>query len=126
MITNCETCGVEFQNGDFVSGKQYYSCSRCRKYNRKTNGYTPFEFLRSLKAKMRDSKLVNQIWDKIHHKVLDVSGGEVFELSCYREKDFDKMISLQNKNYDYYKAFNSHTEKVEVGGDTYYWTVYYH
>lgn len=125
MITNCETCGVEFQNGDFVSGKQYYSCSRCRKYNRKTNGYTPFEFLRTLKSKMRDSKLVNQIWDKIHHSVLEVSGGDVFELSCYRSQDFDKMISNQNKNYDYYKEFSSYTGKVDVKDQTYYWTVYY-
>ena len=74
---------------------------------------------------MRDSKLVNQIWDKIHHTVLDVSGGEVFELSCYKEKDFDKMISIQNKNRDYYKEFSSHTEKVNVKDQTYYWTVYY-
>ena len=74
---------------------------------------------------MRDSKLVNQIWDKIHHRVLDISGGDVFELSCYKEREFDKMISLQNKNYDYYKEFSSHTEKVQLGSDTYYWTVYY-
>jgi len=125
MISNCESCGISFNSGDFVTGRKYYSCSRCRKYNRKTNGYTPFDFLRSLKAKMRDSKLVNQIWEKIHHRVLDISSGDVFELSCYKEREFDKMISLQNKNYDYYKEFSSHTEKVEVGGDIYYWTVYY-
>ena len=125
MITNCETCGIEFQNGNFLSGKQYYSCSRCRKYNRKTNGYTPFDFLRELKSKMRDSKLVNQIWEKIHHVVLDISGGEVFELSCYKEKDFDKMISNQNKNFDSYKDFRSYTSKVDVEEQIYYWTVYY-
>lgn len=125
MIINCETCEIKFQNGNFVSGKQYYSCSRCRKYNRKTNGYTPFDFLRELKSKMRDSKLVNQIWEKIHQTVLDVSGGNVFELSCYEEKDFDKMISNQNKNYDYYKEFGSYTSKVNVEERTYYWTVYY-
>ena len=125
MIENCESCGVEFNSGDFVTGRKYSSCAKCRKWNRKTNGYVPFDFIRSLKAKMRDSKLVNQIWDKIHHNVLDISGGKVFELSCYKEKDFDKMISLQNKNYDYYKEFESHTGKVEVNQQTYYWTVYY-
>lgn len=125
MMSNCETCGVEFCSGDFVTGRNYYSCSRCRKYNRKTNGYTPFNFLRELKSKMRDSKLVNEIWDKIHHTVLEVSGGNVVELSCYKDQDFDKMISIQNKNYDYYKEFGNYNGKVTVNDQTYYWTVYY-
>jgi len=125
MISNCESCGVEFNSGDIFTGRKYYSCSRCRKWNRKTNGYTPFDFLRGMKSKMRDSKLVNKIWDKINYKVLDVSGGDIFEISCYKEKDFDKMISIQSKNLDHYKGFSSHTDKVDVNGQIYFWTVYY-
>lgn len=124
-MSNCETCGIEFSSGDFVTGRNYYSCSRCRKYNRKTNGYTPFDFLRELKSKMRDSKLVNEIWDSIHHTVLEVSGGNVVELNCCKEKDFDKMISQQNKNRESLKDLGSHNGKVSVNNQTYYWTVYY-
>ena len=43
----------------------------------------------------------------------------------YKEKDFDKMLSIQNKNRDYYKEFSNHTEKVTVNDQTFYWTVYY-
>ena len=123
MKSKCKTCGVEFQSEDFVSGRKYYSCSRCRNSNRNRiiHKYEPFEFLSSLKAKMRDSKLVNQIWSKIHHNVLEVSKGEVFELSCYNQNDFEKMTSLQ----DSYKGLSSYTDKVSIGEEIYYWTVYY-
>ena len=74
---------------------------------------------------MRDSKLVNEIWDNIHHTVLEVSGGNVVELNCCKEKDFDKMISQQSRNHDYYKEFGSYNGKVTLNDQTYYWTVYY-
>lgn len=127
MSKKCETCDVDFISVDYKSGKDYYSCNRCRKYDRKSNGYKPLPFLSSLKSEMRDSKLVNKIWSKIYDVVLSETGGqdiEELELKCFHEKDFNKMLSYQEKNYDYYKELDvSPVNNIKVNDSRYYWFV---
>ena len=127
MTRQCETCKIEFCEVDWKCGKEYYSCERCRKYDRKSNGYKPLLFLSHLKSEMRDSKLVNKIWDKIYDLVLGETGGQnIYELKCFHEKDFDKMLNYQEKNYDHNKELDiSSINNIKVDDSRYYWFVTY-
>lgn len=119
IFDNCTTCDVSYliDSNSISKGRHYYSCNRCRKWDRKSNGYVPFEFLNDLKRKMKDTKLVNLIWSKIWEDVISI-GRHINSLDCVNSKNLDEVDKL-------FKRFESEeyvtTSKILIDGEEYVW-----
>lgn len=117
----CSTCSRThtIDKKSLSEGREYYSCSECRMWDRKSRGYVPFDFLSTLKRKLKNTELVNSIWSSIYDEVLSV-GKNVESVDCAPssnllkvEKLFDRLSKLEKKTVT--------TSKVVVDGKEYVW-----
>ena len=62
----CSTCDRThtIDKKSLSEGREYYSCSECRMWDRKSRGYVPFDFLSTLKRKLKNMFLCQK--DKIN------------------------------------------------------------
>ena len=70
----CSSCGRthNIDKKSLSEGREYYSCSECRMWDKKSRSYVPFDFLSSMKRKLKNTELVNEIWKSIYDEVLSV------------------------------------------------------
>lgn len=117
----CSSCGRThtIDKKSLSEGREYYSCSECRMWDKKSRSYVPFDFLSSMKRKLKNTELVNEIWKSIYDEVLSV-GKNVEYVDCAPsskllkvEKLFDGIPSLDNKTLT--------TSKVLVDDKEYVW-----
>lgn len=102
----------------FLEGREYYSCSECRKWDRKSRGYVPFEFINILKRRLKNTELVNKIWNSISDEVLSL-GLNVESVECVPSTNLGKVEKiLERSPYLNKKVF---TSKVYVEGKEYVW-----
>ena len=102
----------------FYEGREYYSSLDCRKWDRKSRGYAPFEFLSTLKWRLKNTELVNKIWRSICDDVLSL-GLNVETIECIPSSNLAKVEKILERMP--WSTKNVSTSKVLVDGREYVW-----
>ena len=118
----CSTCGrtCTIDKKSLSEGREYYSCSECRMWDRKSRGYAPFDFLSNLKRKLKNTELVNSVWSSIYDEVLSIGNNvEYLDFAPSSnllkvEKLFERLPNLENKKITTSKSFVDDKEYVWV------------
>lgn len=118
--STCASCNrtLTVDKKSFREGREYYSCSECRKWDRKSRGYAPFEFLNTLKRRLKNTELVNKIWNSICDDVLSL-GLNVEVVECIPSTNLGKVEKILERLP--YSNKNVFTSKVSVDGREYIW-----